>query len=92
MTRADIALQDLHTLYSMQFELLEMLDQDLSDPRARKSARDSMKRFQELLDRADHRYMGGEDVLESLQKIPVEIDGKLRETKVTASLKKQGKK
>ena len=82
MTRADHALQNVQDLYNMQFELLEMLTNDLSDPRARKSARDSMKRFQELLDRADHRYMGGEDVLLSLQKIPLEIDGKLKETHV----------
>ncbi len=77
-TRADLALQHVHNMYLMQFTLLDLLERDLQTPEARKEARHAMKEFQSLLQSADWRYMGGEDVLESLQTIPQEMEQKLK--------------
>lgn len=93
MTRADIALSNVHALYALQFQLFDLLDQDLSDPVIRKTARDSMKKFQELLGMVDHRYMGGEDILASLQQLPAELEAKLKTTSVAVSkVKKPARK
>ena len=80
-TRADLALQHVHNLYLMQFKMLDLLERDLQTPEARKEARENMREFQSLLQMADWRYMGGEDVLESLQAIPTEMEMKLKESK-----------
>jgi hypothetical protein len=76
--KADAALQHVHNLYLMQFKMLDMLQQDLLSPQARREARENMKEFQSLLRKADWRYMGGEDVLESLRSIPSEMEMKLK--------------
>lgn len=80
-TRADLALQHVHNLYLMQFKMLDLLERDLQTPEARKEARQNMREFQTLLQRADWRYMGGEDVLQSLQAIPTEMEMKLKESR-----------
>lgn len=93
MTRADIALSNVHALYALQFQIYDLLEQDLSDPAIRKTARDSMKKFQELLGVVDHRYMGGEDLLASLQQLPEELAVKLKTTSVAVSkVKKTAKR
>ena len=81
-TKADLALQHVHTLYLMQFKLLDLLERDLSTPQARREARASIKEFQKLLMSADWRYMGGEDVVEALKTLPVEIESKLNGVKL----------
>ncbi|TSC57504.1 MAG: hypothetical protein Greene041619_1130 [Candidatus Peregrinibacteria bacterium Greene0416_19] len=79
MSKSDSALETVHTLYVMQTELIDLLERsDLQDPDARRQARKQMKEFQELLDRADRRYMGGEDVWDSLVRLPQEIAKKIR--------------
>ena len=79
--KADAALSHVHNLYLMQFKMIDLLRQDLSTPEARREARENMKEFQSLLRRADWRYMGGEDVLESLKALPTEIESKLKVTR-----------
>lgn len=93
MTRADIALSNVHALYALQFQIIDFLDRDLSDPKLRREARDSMKKFQELLTMVDHRYMGGEDILANLKQLPVELETKLKQSPVaTSRIKKAGKR
>ena len=78
MSKADTALEHIHNLYIMQLQILDLLDQELNTPEARRQARAQIKEFQHLLRLADWRYMGGEDVLESLKSLPVELEQKLR--------------
>lgn len=89
-TKADIALGHVHNLYLMQFKMLDMLSQDLATPQARKEARDNIKEFQQLLRKADWRYMGGEDVLDSLKNLPSEMEMKLKTS--SASVRSMKKK
>lgn len=77
-SRADTALEHIHTLYLMQIKILDLLDQELSTSEARRTARAEIKEFQRLLRLADWRYMGGEDVWESLKALPVELEQKLK--------------
>jgi hypothetical protein len=77
--KSDAALERVHNLYMMQCILLDMLAQDLRDPEARRQAQSTVREFKKLLDQVDWRYMGGEDVLESLKTIPVEMTAKLKE-------------
>lgn len=92
MTKADLAhdraLEKIQTLYVMQTELIHALTGDLSDPRARKHARHQMREFEVLLGQADHRYMGGEDVLESLKSLPIEMSQKLKTSRVIVKRRK----
>lgn len=76
--KTDAALERVHNLYMMQCILLDMLAQDLRDPEVRREAQESVREFQKLLEKADWRYMGGEDVLESLKTLPVEMKAKLK--------------
>jgi hypothetical protein len=84
-TAADRALENVHNLYLMQFQLLDLLESDLRNPTLRKQVRTQMKQFEELLTKADWRYMGGLDVWEELQKIPEEMSRKLRESAMVQS-------
>lgn len=90
-TKAEAALQHVHNLYVMQFKMLDLLQQDLATPQARKEARENMKEFQQLLRKADWRYMGGEDVLESLKTLPNEVEMKLKTSRVSVKAMKKGK-
>lgn len=92
MTRAERDLTNIQTLYTLQFQLISALDEDLSDPKKRKEVRESMKQFTELLDVVDHRYMGGEDVLMSLQKLPEEIMTHMKSSPVAVAAVKGKKK
>ena len=78
MSQADTALAHIHHLYVMQLEILDLLDQELNTPEARKRARAQIKEFQRLLRLADARYMGGEDVWEALKSLPKELEHKLK--------------
>ena len=89
-SKADAALQHVQNLYLMQFKMLDMLQHDLTTPQARREARASMKEFKLLLRKADWRYMGGEDVLESLKSLPTEIEQKLKTS--TASVRAMKRK
>lgn len=78
-TRSDLALETVHHLYAMQYRLIDLLESaDLSDPGMRREARKQVREFQELLDRADRRYMGGEDVWEALAQLPTELERKMK--------------
>ena len=89
-TKADAALEHVHNLYLMQFKMLDLLQQELSTPEARREARENMKQFQQLLSKADWRYMGGEDVLQAMRALPTEVELKLKTS--TASVRAMGKK
>ncbi len=80
MNKADRAIENIHNLYAMQFQLLDLLESDLRDLEMRKQVRKAMKEFESLLALADHRYMGGMDVWESLQSLPVAMTQRLRES------------
>ncbi len=76
-SKADTALEHIHTLYLMQLNILDLLDQELNTPEARRTARAEIKEFQRLLGLADWRYMGGEDVWEALKALPKELEEKI---------------
>ena len=78
MSKADTALEHVQNLYLMQLKILDLLDQDINTPEGRREARAQVKEFQNLLRLADWRYMGGEDVLDSLKTLPVELEQKLK--------------
>lgn len=81
MVKADTGLERVQNLYVMQVELCQVLrTANLRDPSTRKQVRSQVKQFEQLLGRADHRYMGGEDVLQSLRELPAEILKRLRES------------
>ncbi len=85
MSRADNALARVQNLYVMQSKLLHLLesDLDLSNPDVRREVRGSMKEFEELLSKADWRYMGGMDVWETLKNLPAEMSQKLKASATT---------
>ena len=89
-SKAEAALEHVHNLYLMQFKMLDLLQQELTTPEARREARDNMKEFQSLLRKADWRYMGGEDVLNALRNLPSEMESKLKTS--TASVRAMNKK
>ncbi|MBI1812973.1 hypothetical protein HY285_03130 [Candidatus Peregrinibacteria bacterium] len=77
MSKADLALEHVQNLYMLQIQLFQILDSDVRSPRDRRQALEHVKRFQSLLRKADHRYMGGEDVVASLKQLPVEVTAKI---------------
>lgn len=77
-SKTDLGLQRVQNLYVMHMELIRALSADLTDPRARKNIQTLMREYGSLLSKVDHRYMGGEDVLESLRKFPLEVKQMLR--------------
>ncbi len=84
-TRTDRALENVQNLYLMQFQLLDLLESDLRNPDVRKQVRNQMKQFEQLLNKADWRYMGGIDVWETLKALPDEMAKKLRESAATVA-------
>ena len=78
MPRNDSGLEHVQNLYLLQMQLLTSLEGDLSDRKARRQMRISVQEFEKLLRRADRRYMGGDDVYESLRQIPFEVEARLR--------------
>ena len=85
MNKSDMALERVQNLYLVQMDLIRALTSDLSDPRERKEVRTKMKQFEGLLQMADHRYMGGEDVLEGLRSLPLEMAQKLKQSPVAVA-------
>jgi len=77
-------LTTVQNLYLLQFELCKVLDSDLSDPDKVKEARKQVREFSQLLEEADWRYMGGEDVMESLEEIKEEASVKISKAKGSA--------
>jgi len=78
MTKAEAAMNIVYELYALEMQLWHLLDSDLSDPELRKVAKKQAKVFESLLKEADWRYMGGEDVIESLRELPKEVTVKLK--------------
>lgn len=83
MTKTELALETVQQLYLLQMQLFNVLDMDLSDPNLRKEAKKQTKEFETLLKDADWRYMGGMDVYEELQKLPQEVNAKLKSSPVS---------
>jgi hypothetical protein len=91
-TKKDSPLSKVQNLYLMQVELWNFLDNKGTDAKA---VEKTLKEFNSLLKEVDWRLMGGEDVLESLQMIPVEVKSKLKSSpkrKPAAAVKKATKK
>jgi len=61
------ALGNVQELYVMQVELWKYLDARALDAEERKQAKKTLKEFGSLLRQVDWRYMGGEDVLQTLE-------------------------
>lgn len=92
-TKSDRSLEQIHSLYIMQGSLITLLGRgNFRDPTVRKEARENMKEFLSLLRKADARYMGGEDVLESLKTLPKEIEEKIKSSPVSVKGLKKKKK
>lgn len=78
MSKLDSALERVHNLYVLQFQLFEVLGAEKVTAEQRKEAMARVKQFQKLLKAADHRYMGGDDVVLSLQSLPKEVMAKVK--------------
>lgn len=74
-TKKQSALSIVQSLYLMQVELWNFLDGKDAD---KGKAEKTLKEFTTLLKEVDPQYMGGEDVLETLQWIPGEVKKKLK--------------
>ncbi len=79
-------LDAIHNLYHLQVELGSKLGRKLSE-KDHEKAKSQLKEFASLLSNADWRYMGGEDVYNSLVTLKDEIGEQLRSK---ASKKLQG--
>ena len=95
ISKSDISV--VQNLYLLQVDLAEFLRSDLSDPEERRIAKQRMREFSSLLKQADWRYMGGEDVLDSLKEIQDQISDKINSARlankiVTKSTKNTSKK
>ena len=64
----------------MQVELWDFLDEKDADADKAKTVQKTLKEFKTLLKEVDPQYMGGEDVLASLQWIPGEVNKKLKKS------------
>jgi hypothetical protein len=87
MNKYDLALERVHNLYLLQTKLITSLDSDLRDDELRKELKNDMKKFEELLNLVDWRFMGGIDVLESLRLLPSEVSLKLKAAPAKAKAK-----
>ncbi len=79
-SKKENALSKVQDLYIMQIELWNFLDDSEKNIEKRKHAEKTLRAFRSLLKQVDWRYMGGEDVLASLQWIPQEVHQQLRST------------
>ncbi len=88
-SKKENALSKVQDLYLMQMELWNFLDDAERNAEKYVSAQKTLREFKALLKEVDWRYMGGEDVLQSLQWIPNEVHMKLKKSPVRrASVKK----
>ena len=92
MTKYEQGLVTVQELYVLQMQLFNVLDADLSDPNHRKKAKEQTRAFETLLKDADWRYMGGMDVYEELQRLPVEVQTKLKQSPVVERTKARAAK
>lgn len=76
MSKTKSPLSNIQNLYVLQVELWDILEKDLTSDE-RKEARKRLREFSALLKRADWRYMGGEDVYETLRAMQKEVASKL---------------
>lgn len=72
-------LEKIHTIYLMQMQLWDVLDGRIRSPEKIKAAQKQLREYKKLLQEVDWRYMGGEDVLETLENIQCEAEKKLKE-------------
>lgn len=72
------ALATVQDLYLIQVELWRFLDTPTITPDAVSEARENLRSFSRLLGSADWRYMGGEDVYETLRSMCSEVDAKIK--------------
>ncbi|PIR49052.1 hypothetical protein COU80_01415 [Candidatus Peregrinibacteria bacterium CG10_big_fil_rev_8_21_14_0_10_55_24] len=71
-------LDKVHALYVMQMDLWKILDGRVRSDAQFQEARKQLKEFSKLLREVDWRYMGGEDVYQTLEQMGLEADRKLR--------------
>ncbi len=89
-TTKQSSLDKVQSLYLMQVELWNFLDESKADSDAVKSVQKTLKDFKALLKEVDWQVMGGEDVYASLQMIPLEVSQKLKKTTPRTSAIKKG--
>lgn len=67
-------------LYFLQTELIQFVENaDEVQPDDVKKAKSSIKEFKSLLKEADWKYMGGEDVYNSLEKFMIDINKEIKD-------------
>jgi len=71
-------LDKVHSLYVMQMDLWKILDGKVRGEHQLKEARKQIRHFRKLLKEVDWRYMGGEDVYQTLEEMGLKADRKLR--------------
>ncbi len=86
------ALNTVQDLYGLQAELWKYLDARALDAEQRKQAKKTLKEFGSLLRQVDWRYMGGEDVLQTLETMHKEASRKVSATPSKPSKKTPAKK
>lgn len=74
------AFERVQNLYLVQARILTLLANNLADPELRKEVKAAIGEFEKLLKRVDWRYMGGEDVFESMKQFPKEVVERLRKS------------
>lgn len=79
-TKKDSALAKVQNLYVLQIELWNFLDNGRRDAPTIDRVKKLLREFKALLKEVDWQYMGGEDVLASLEWIPKEVDQKIKKT------------
>lgn len=88
-TKSNSALAKVQNLYVLQMELWQFLDDKEVDTEKYKSAEKSLKEFKKLLAEVNADFLGGEDVMETLQWIPEEVGAKLKKAKGKKSTTKK---
>ena len=73
-SKKENALSKVQDLYLMQMALWSFLDDTEKNVEKYQSAQKTLREFKALLKEVDWQYMGGEDVLASLQWIPQEVN------------------
>lgn len=76
--KSQSALSKVQSLYVMQVELWNFLDDKEADTEKAKTVQKTLKEFNTLLKEVDWQYMGDEEVLKTLQSIPQEVNKKLK--------------
>ncbi|HLD32625.1 MAG TPA: hypothetical protein VJB10_03490 [Candidatus Peribacteraceae bacterium] len=88
-TKQASGLATVQNLYLMQMELIGFLQGGIRSEGQAKEAKQCLRQFAVLLDEADPRYMGGEDVVATLQGIREEMSARLRVREARSRAAKQ---